>query len=250
MPRKVRKKKAQSKNPGPQKLENPFKSRPKNFSAGCDIVPKTHKLGRMMKWPRYIRVQRQMGVLKKRLKVPGPVALFERAADKSLTNAAFDLLGKYKPFNKAERKARMKAIAAAKAEGKEANLEYREQIKYGLNHVTNLVQSGKAQIVLIAHDVAPLELVIWLPTLCHKMNVPFGIVKGKAALGKLVGMKTATCVCLTKVRAQDGNSLETLKQSFSAAYNDKFKDMRKKGDTVAGTKTQHKLDIVAKMVIE
>jgi len=238
------------KNAGIAKSENPYKSRPKNFSAGCDILPKTHKLGRMMKWPKYIRTQRQLQVLKQRLKVPGPVALFERTADKSLATQAFDLFEKYKPFSKVEKKQRMKAIAAAKAEGKQANLEYREQVKFGLNHVTNLVQSGKAQLVLIAHDVEPLELVIWLPTLCHKMNVPFGIVKGKSALGRLVNMKTATCVCLTKVRAQDGNTLETLKQSFSGSFNEKFKELRKKGPAVGGTKTQHRLDVQAKMIIE
>merc|ERR1719431_2285068 len=122
----------------------------------------------------------------------------------------------------------MKAIAAAKAEGKQANLEYREQVKFGLNHVTNLVQSGKAQLVLIAHDVEPLELVIWLPTLCHKMGVPFIIVKGKAALGQLVRMKTATCVALTKVRNADNPELATLCEKVKAISNENFEKSRTK----------------------
>jgi ribosomal protein L7Ae-like RNA K-turn-binding protein len=50
-------------------------------------------------------------------------------------------------------------------------------VKYGLNHVTDLVESGKAQLVVIAHDVDPIELVVWLPALCKKMNVPYIIVK-------------------------------------------------------------------------
>ena len=50
-------------------------------------------------------------------------------------------------------------------------------VKYGLNHITNLVEAGKAQLVCIAHDVDPIELVIWLPALCRKMNIPYVIVK-------------------------------------------------------------------------
>jgi hypothetical protein len=50
-------------------------------------------------------------------------------------------------------------------------------VKFGLNHVTDLVESGKAQLVVIAHDVNPIELVVWLPALCRKMNVPYMIIK-------------------------------------------------------------------------
>lgn len=50
-------------------------------------------------------------------------------------------------------------------------------VKFGLNHITTLVESGKAQAVVIAHDVDPIELVVWLPALCKKMGVPYCIVK-------------------------------------------------------------------------
>jgi large subunit ribosomal protein L7Ae len=50
-------------------------------------------------------------------------------------------------------------------------------VKYGLNHITQLVESRKASLVVIAHDVDPIELVVWLPALCTKMGVPYCIVK-------------------------------------------------------------------------
>lgn len=50
-------------------------------------------------------------------------------------------------------------------------------VKYGLNHVTQLVESGDAQLVVIAHDVDPIELVLWLPALCKKQGIPYCIVK-------------------------------------------------------------------------
>merc|ERR1719471_1917597 len=187
-----------------------------------------------MKWPVYIRVQRQEQILKQRLKVPSAIALFDRAADKSLANECFRLFKKYQPPTRAERKQRLRQIA--KGEAFEPQRE--PQIKFGLNHVTNLVQRKKAQVVLIAHDVDPLELVVWLPTLCHKMDVPFAIVKGKAALGKLVGMKSATAVCLSQVHSKHGQQLELLTQSVRAAFNDQFPELRKKkGEAVFGKKT-------------
>merc|ERR1711879_473652 len=137
------------------------------------------------------------------------------------------LFEKYTPPNKAQRKARLKKIAALRAEGEQADIEYEPRIKFGLNHVTNLVQRKKAQIVLIAHDVEPLELVVWLPTLCFKMGVPFIIVKGKS-LGRLVRMKTATCVALTKVRAADNPELATLCEKVKAISNDNFEASRTK----------------------
>ncbi len=72
---------------------------------------------------------------------------------------------------------RLKAEAEARAAGKEADKKKPVVVKYGINHITQLIESGKAQMVVIAHDVDPLELVVWLPALCKKMGVPYAIVK-------------------------------------------------------------------------
>ena len=37
----------------------------------------------------------------------------------------------------------------------------------------------KAKLVVIAHDIDPIELVVWLPSLCRKINIPYAITKGK-----------------------------------------------------------------------
>ena len=44
---------------------------------------------------------------------------------------------------------------------------------------------NKAQLVVIAHDVDPIELVVWLPAMCRKMEILYCIVKGKARLGSV-----------------------------------------------------------------
>ena len=66
---------------------------------------------------------------------------------------------KYRPETKAEKKARLTAKAEKKAEGKEEPVGKKPVvIKYGLNHVTSLVENKKAQLVVIAHDVDPIEV--------------------------------------------------------------------------------------------
>ena len=55
---------------------------------------------------------------------------------------------------------------------------------------------------MIANDVDPIELVVWLPALCRKMDIPYCFVKGKANLGKLVHQKNASAVALTEVRKE------------------------------------------------
>lgn len=76
--------------------------------------------------------------------------------------------------------------AQAGAEGKTVESKEPIVVKYGLNHVTYLIEQNKAQLVVIAHDVDPVELGVWLPALCRKMEIPYCVVKGKAHLGAVI----------------------------------------------------------------
>merc|ERR1712146_546491 len=85
-------------------------------------------------------------------------------------------------------------------------------VKMGINHVTKLVEEKEAKLVVIAHDVDPVEIVMWLPSLCHARGIPYCVVKSKARLGALVGKKTATCLAVTDVKPEHKGDLEALKQ--------------------------------------
>merc|ERR1712072_119289 len=163
-----------------------FEKTPKNFGIGGDIQPKKD-LSRYVKWPAYVRLQRQRKVLYERLKVPPAINQFTQTLDKSTAVSLFKLLSKYKPEDKDAKKARLESMAQAKAGGAKPDAGKKPVVvKYGINHVTTLVEQKKASLVVIAHDVDPIEIVIWLPALCQKMEIPHCIVKGKAELTKLV----------------------------------------------------------------
>jgi len=120
-------------------------------------------------------------------------------------------------------------------------------IKYGLNHVTELVESGKAKLVVMAHDVDPVELLVFLPALCKKKGIPYCFIKGKARLGKLVHLKTATCLALTDVKKEDYQDLDVLAKNFRQQFNENDKLLKTWGGGVMGIKNQHMMAKRAKL---
>lgn len=62
-------------------------------SLGQDIQPTTD-LTRFVKWPEYVRLQRQKVILQRRLKVPPAIAQFSHTLDKNTATQLFKLLDK------------------------------------------------------------------------------------------------------------------------------------------------------------
>lgn len=224
---------------GSKKVKNPLiEKRSKNFGIGQDIQPKRN-LSRFVKWPEYVRLQRQKKILNLRLKVPPSIAQFQHQLDRNTAAQAFKLLSKYRPEDKAQKKERLTKEATAIQEGKKKEDVSKKPytVKYGLNHVTALIENKKAGLVLIAHDVDPIELVIFLPALCRKMGIPYAIIKGKARLGTLVHKKTAAVVALTEVRSEDKNELSKLVSTIKDGFIAKHEESRRHwGGGIMGAK--------------
>ena len=193
----------------------------------------------MVKWPEYIRLQRQKKILNLRLKVPPAIAQFQNTLDRNTAAQSFKLLNKYRPETKQQKKDRLKQEATAIAEGKKKDDVSKKpyHVKYGLNHVVGLVENKKAALVLIAHDVDPIELVVFLPALCRKMGVPYAIMKGKARLGTVVHKKTAAVLALAEVKDEDKNELKNLVSTIDEGYSKKYEEHRRHwGGGIMGAK--------------
>jgi large subunit ribosomal protein L7Ae len=221
-----------------------FAKKEKHFGIGQDIIP-SRDLSRYVKWPKYVRLQRQRAIMTRRLKVPPAINQFSKAIDKNQAATLFKLLSKYRGEHPKEKKARLIKEAAAT---EPVEKKKKKVIKYGLNHVTELIESKKAKLVVIAHDVDPIELVVWLPALCRKLDIPYCIVKGKARLGALVYHKTASVVALTAVKKEDGSELDQLIGNFKQQFNDNTTENRKWGERELGVKSQHIVDARKKLL--
>lgn len=69
------------------------------------------------------------------------------------------MLEKYRPETALQKKNRLKARAEAKVAKKEEPPTKRPNtVRAGTNTVTKLVEQKKAQLVVIAHDVDPIEV--------------------------------------------------------------------------------------------
>jgi len=231
-----------------KRVVNPlFEKRARNFGIGQDIQPQ-RDLSRFVKWPKYIRLQRQKVVLQTRLRVPPAVNQFYSTLDRQTATQLFKLLDKYRPETKQAKKDRLRERAAARAEGKEdAPTKRVPVVRHGVNTVTTLIEKKKAQLVVIANDVDPIEMVMFLPALCRKMGVPYCIVKNKSRLGRVCRRKTTSCLAITQVESNDRSSLSKLVESVKTNYNERSDEIKRHwGGGSLGSKSAAKVAKVEK----
>merc|ERR1712027_172624 len=205
-------------------------------------------LSRFVAWPKYIRLQRQKAILFQRLKVPPPINQFNQTLDRQTATQLFRLLDKYRPESKQEKKTRLKMRAEQRAKGKEDTPTKRPNtVRSGVNTVTTLVEQKKASLVIIAHDVDPLEIVLSLPALCRKMGVPYCIVKNKARLGRVARRKNCTCLAITNVESGDRGSLNKLVETVKTNFNERADEIKKHwGGSTLGNKSAAKIAKIEK----
>jgi len=156
----------------------------------------------------------------------------------------FRLLDNYRPETKQERKERLKARAQARAEGKDDKPTKRKTtVHHGVNTVTTLIEKKKAQLVIIANNVDPIELVLFLPALCRKMGVPYCIVKNKARLGRVCRRKTTSCMAITNVESSDRSALNKVVETVKTNYNERAEEIKKHwGGSTLGSKSSARIN--------
>jgi large subunit ribosomal protein L7Ae len=94
----------------------------------------------------------------------------------------------------------LQAVEAAKNTGK---------IRKGTNETTKAVEKGIAQLVVIAEDVEPEEIVMHLPTLCDEKKIYYVYVPSKLELGRAAGIDVSSAaIAIT----EPGEAKELLKE--------------------------------------
>ncbi|MBI2079318.1 50S ribosomal protein L7ae [Candidatus Micrarchaeota archaeon] len=77
----------------------------------------------------------------------------------------------------------LEALSAAKDNGK---------IKKGVNEATKAIERKTAQLVVVAEDVSPAEIVVHIPMLCKEKGIPYAFVPTRKELGSAVGIPVGT----------------------------------------------------------
>jgi large subunit ribosomal protein L7Ae len=76
-------------------LSSDYEKREKYNSTGNRFFFKKD-LSRFVKWPKYIKIQRQRRVFCQKLKIPPAIFQFTKTLDKNMTNQIFNLVSNYK----------------------------------------------------------------------------------------------------------------------------------------------------------
>lgn len=66
------------------------------------------------------------------------------------------------------------------------------KVKRGTNETTKAIERGNVQLVIIAEDVEPQEIVMHLPALCDEKKIPYVYVPSKAELGRASGIDVSS----------------------------------------------------------
>jgi len=120
--------------------KNPlFEKAARNYRIGNDIQPK-RDLTRLLRWPKYVLLQRQKRVLLARLKVPPQINQFTNVLQRNETKTLFSFLKKYEPETGKDKRARLTELAKAKKDGKAVATKKPVHLQYGLNNITTLVE--------------------------------------------------------------------------------------------------------------
>jgi len=77
----------------------------------------------------------------------------------------------------------LEALSVAKESGK---------LKKGVNETTKAIERKTAQLVVIAGDVTPQEIVVHLPMLCKEYGIPYAFIATRKELGSAVGIAVGT----------------------------------------------------------
>jgi U4/U6 small nuclear ribonucleoprotein SNU13 len=91
-----------------------------------------------------------------------------------------------------------------------------KQLRKGANEATKTLNRGTAEVIILAADAEPLEIILHLPLLCEDKNVPYVFVKSKTALGRACGVSRPVVACsiVNKEGSQLNSQVQDMKDSI------------------------------------
>uniref|UniRef100_A0A6G1SAR3 H/ACA ribonucleoprotein complex subunit 2 n=1 Tax=Aceria tosichella TaxID=561515 RepID=A0A6G1SAR3_9ACAR len=69
------------------------------------------------------------------------------------------------------------------------------QLRRGANEATKTLNRNQSELIILAADAEPLEILLHLPLLCEDKNVPYVFVRSKQALGRASGVQRSVVAC-------------------------------------------------------
>ncbi|KXA89413.1 50S ribosomal protein L7 [candidate division MSBL1 archaeon SCGC-AAA259I09] len=84
------------------------------------------------------------------------------------------------------------------------------KIRKGTNETTKEIERGNAELVVMAEDVDPPEILAYLPPLCDEKEIPYGYVPEKRELGSAAGIDVSAAAVAVIDPGEAKDELETV----------------------------------------
>ncbi|HJM18094.1 MAG TPA: ribosomal L7Ae/L30e/S12e/Gadd45 family protein [Candidatus Thalassarchaeaceae archaeon] len=84
----------------------------------------------------------------------------------------------------------------------------RGRLKKGSNEVTKSAERGTAQMIVMAENVNPSELLAHIPMICEEKGIPFIYVQDQSYLAEAAGMSVGTKTAAIAVMQVDKEGLD------------------------------------------
>lgn len=91
------------------------------------------------------------------------------------------------------------------------------KIRKGTNEATKAIDKSNAQLIVIAEDVEPEEIVMHLPALCDEKKVPYVFVPSKQEIGRSAGIDKAMAAAAIVEAGEGKNLLKEIINGIEAA---------------------------------
>jgi len=82
-----------------------------------------------------------------------------------------------------------------------------KQTKKGANEATKTLNRGISELIIMAADAEPIEILLHLPLLCEDKNVPYVFVPSKVAIGRACGVSRPVIAC--SITTNEASQLKT-----------------------------------------
>ncbi|XP_017490836.1 PREDICTED: NHP2-like protein 1 homolog, partial [Rhagoletis zephyria] len=82
-----------------------------------------------------------------------------------------------------------------------------KQLKKGANEATKTLNRNLSELIVMAADTEPLEILLHLPLLCEDKNVPYVFIRSKHALGRACGVSRQIIAC--SITTSEGSMLKS-----------------------------------------
>jgi large subunit ribosomal protein L7Ae len=88
-------------------------------------------------------------------------------------------------------------------------------VRKGTNETTKAIERSNAELVLVAEDVSPEEIVMHIPELADERDVPYAFVESQSEVGRAAGLEVGSAAAAVVAAGEADGDVEDIAEKVS-----------------------------------